>query len=125
MGNEGHRNTSISGDTLADWSGAFELGPRRTVVRLASASAFTLEVRSACARSASASAVPRLGEGAARLAPGLPVAARALLVRQEEGPPPFSGPGSDDDLEGAELENDHGRKPEGGLDHPKQKPVAL
>ena len=41
---EGHTNTSISGDTRADWSEAFELVPSLTVAYVWHASAFTIEV---------------------------------------------------------------------------------
>jgi DNA modification methylase len=41
---EGHRNTSISGDTRADWSAAFELVPSLTVAYVWHADRFTIEV---------------------------------------------------------------------------------
>jgi DNA modification methylase len=41
---EGHKNTSISGDTRADWSEAFELVPSITVAYVWHADRFTLEV---------------------------------------------------------------------------------
>ncbi|MCC6450502.1 MAG: site-specific DNA-methyltransferase [Candidatus Aureabacteria bacterium] len=40
----GHTNTTISGDTRADWSGAFELVPSLDTAYVWHASAFTLEV---------------------------------------------------------------------------------
>ena len=44
MRTEGHRNASISGDTRADWSAAFELVPSLTVAYVWHASAFAIEV---------------------------------------------------------------------------------
>jgi DNA modification methylase len=41
---KGHKNTSISGDTRADWSAAFELVPSLTVVYVWHADRFTIEV---------------------------------------------------------------------------------
>ena len=41
---EGHRNTSISGDTRADWSAAFELVPSLTIAYCWHADQFTIEV---------------------------------------------------------------------------------
>jgi DNA modification methylase len=41
---KGHRNTSISGDTRADWSEAFELVPSLTVAYVWHADRFTIEV---------------------------------------------------------------------------------
>jgi DNA modification methylase len=41
---EGHRNTSISGDTRADWSAAFELVPSLDTAYVWHASAFSVEV---------------------------------------------------------------------------------
>ena len=41
---EGHKQTTISGDTIADWSGAFELVPSLQVVYVWHASVFTREV---------------------------------------------------------------------------------
>ena len=41
---EGHRNTSLSGDTVADWSGAFALVPSLKVAYVWHADRFTLEV---------------------------------------------------------------------------------
>ncbi len=44
MRGEGHRNTTISGDTKADWSGAFELVPSLDTAYVWHASAFSVEV---------------------------------------------------------------------------------
>ena len=41
---KGHRNTSISGDTRADWSEAFELVPSLTIAYVWHADRFTIEV---------------------------------------------------------------------------------
>src|SRR5579862_2152352 len=41
---EGHKNTTISGDTIADWSPAFELVPSLQVVYVWHASAYAMEV---------------------------------------------------------------------------------
>lgn len=44
MRSDGHRNTTISGDTRADWSEAFELVPSLDTAYVWHASAFTIEV---------------------------------------------------------------------------------
>jgi DNA modification methylase len=125
---EGHTNTSISGDTRADWSEAFELVPSLTVAYVWHASAFAIEV----------------GTGLRRIGFELSQQIiwdkeRLVLSRQhyhwqhepcwyarKKGSPPFLGPRDQTTIWQA-------RSPkmlmagsqEEKVDHPTQKPVVL
>ena len=109
---EGHTETTISGDTRADWSEAFELVPEpRGRVRLA-----RIEVHARSARRPAADRLPappadHLGQGPnGPHADALLVPARALLVRaKEERAVVRQGRRELDDLGLAIAEVHHGR----------------
>lgn len=127
---EGHENTSISGDTRADWSEAFELVPSLTVAYVWHATAHAIEV----------------GLGLERI--GLALSQqiiwdkqRLVLGRQhyhwqhepcwyarKKGSPPFLGAHDQTTIWAAPspkmLMNKGGEREE-KVDHPTQKPVVL
>jgi DNA modification methylase len=125
---KGHRNTSISGDTRADWSEAFELVPSLTVAYVWHADRFTLEV---------GTGLRRIGFQLAQLIiwdKGMPVPSRTHYAYQHEpcwyarrkGSPRFIGPLMQSTIwrEASPKKLMSGSKEE-KIDHPTQKPVAL
>jgi DNA modification methylase len=125
---EGHHNTSISGDTRADWSEAFELVPSITVAYVWHADRFTLEV---------GTGLRRIGFQLAQLIiwdKGMPVPSRTHYAYQHEpcwyarrkGSPRFIGPLMQPTIwaAGSPKKLMSGSKEE-KIDHPTQKPVLL
>jgi DNA modification methylase len=125
---EGHRNTSISGDTRADWSEAFELVPSITVAYVWHADRFTLEV---------GTGLRRIGFQLAQLIiwdKGMPVPSRTHYAYQHEpcwyarrkGSPRFIGPLMQPTIWAASSPKKvMSDSKEEKIDHPTQKPVAL
>jgi len=125
---EGHRNTSISGDSRADWSEAFALVPSITVAYVWHADRFTIEV---------GTGLRRIGFELAQMIlwdKGFPALSRTHYAYQHEpcwyarkkGSPRFIGPLMQPTIWVASSPKMiMGGSKEEKIDHPTQKPVAL